>query len=1814
MSLKDLFSDITRTGTTTTASSPDIKEISDNVESENYAWQVTRAKDRFIPHLDFSKPENFAKYGSAEEYYTKAIENIYSYYPYDGSLKEKEAWLNTSSYLDIYIFENEYPRTNGYIIMSADGWGTQDNISAGYGTPSTFEYIQVKSGPHKKNIWDSTEDREGNLKFDLSTGTTVEFWLKKDEFLSSLTSKEVIFDLWNGKHYNEHDYGRLRIELSGNAGTPKHSAVFRVTALSGTAGFHQAPIDENTTEATMTGSDGWSHYAFAMKNSGGGVAVEMYKNGSYVTTVLTGSTLNQVTGSLIANIGALRTATLGTTAATGSGKLSGSLDEFRYWKTRRTSRDIGRYYISQVGGGSNTDTANTDLGLYYKFNEGIVGNSSFDSVVLDYSGRLSNGTWTGYTTSSRNTGSAMVLSGKTTFEFKDPIIYKQNPKVSAYTTMKSVVGEAYDIQNPSSFYKSFPTWIVEEDDESGTELKKLTQIMSSYFDQLHNQIENLPHIKDKFYPSSSAVTDAITGSFKPYPFARRLLTSNGFRVPELFVDVSILETFDSRDEKIKYQDKIYNTKNLIYQNLYNNLFYIYKTKGTSQAVRNLVRAFGADGDIVNINVYSDGMDYQIRKNVEQKTLRKKVFNFNRSTRDQATIYQYQTGSGTTSVISGSSLTSLTVPNTVECEALFPLMDDEYNPNYYAFHDVSSSIFGQHTADVSLAENDLTWNSDDIASFQVYAVRNKLLSKDAYFVLTGSNISPITSSVYKNVYTNEKWNFAVRIRPSSAFGDLVYDGGALGYKVELYGVNSRMGSIENEFLVSGSMTTSIGQSFMNASKRLYAGAHRTNFSGALLKSTDAKISYLRYWLADIDNTAMREHSLGMHSYGPNVPLQDAISTYSTLAQVQVPALETLALNWNFDIVSSSADSSGRVLIEDFSSGSSDLTSRYGWIGNITKQNYTGRADFFQANEADVSVNEYIFSTQNRLPEIFYTDDMISIGEDEDKIFTKDTRPVEYYFAIENSPYRVISQEILNIFSSVVDFNNLIGEPVNKYRQEYKDLAKLRQLFFERVENEPDAERYLNYFKHVDAFIQDMLGQIMPASANVSETALNIIESHILERNKYVHKFPTAESKQGDPEATATGVNDLLFDWEHGHAPVGASAANQAVNCLYWHDLAERGGSAITSGDATINSQRETIKRIVNTVVSGSTYATRKLGRPYKFMMEQSDDLNGGVNLKSNKLFDFYRPAIKFNDPNSYIKIPFSTLKTLKTCADANIPPPLLKRKVDVQAITYDHGEPPRAYDYRDAKSSLLLPFTIFSSSVATGYLGELNVANTASFENLHVDADGGKLERPMQGPFTEKYVGGLQYRHATVNYSAAFSDTYSGKSLDQPLSRAEGWLLKLPVSAGTSATLLSESFSATDPVGWTNVGSTATGPSGWILTHSGPTPSVGTGPNAAAHGTYYAYSETSTPNYPGKTFGLVTPVIDANDLSGVDFSASFYYHMYGAQVGNLRVQHCEDSTFTTTITDLSVEWDWVLGSGGSPATFIAGQQQPASSDPYKQAAIDLTSYAGTEFYLRFLYEGGITYLSDVAIDMIEVSGTSGGTVYKLIDPAWDNANKPRATYYRDEVAKRPLNIRNIKMSGSGSITVIGNYSHNYEVVNTPGRNVNNIWFVQNSGSVGETETISLFISGNYDYSLKDRSTLQDGSKNRTVIAERFSAPGGPEVMSRGFLDVATETYSVYNCLNYRNSTVRNALNIWEKHHSIWGGYDGVYGVPTASFHKVQRNTGLRIELSGNLALVGEEIGMPVVTASYYDNGFISHQIPQTSAGYAWISGSIIGSII
>ena len=146
-------------------------------ESDGNIKAAIAEDNRFIPQVDFSIPDNFARYGSAEQYYNDAIGRIIDSYPYDGSLKERTEFRNESTYLDLYILDNLYPRTNGYVTFDGNS------------------YITVKGGPNqappehinketpekfdKANIYDVEDHRESNLQAVISgsEGITVECWI-----------------------------------------------------------------------------------------------------------------------------------------------------------------------------------------------------------------------------------------------------------------------------------------------------------------------------------------------------------------------------------------------------------------------------------------------------------------------------------------------------------------------------------------------------------------------------------------------------------------------------------------------------------------------------------------------------------------------------------------------------------------------------------------------------------------------------------------------------------------------------------------------------------------------------------------------------------------------------------------------------------------------------------------------------------------------------------------------------------------------------------------------------------------------------------------------------------------------------------------------------------------------------------------------------------------------------------------------------------------------------------------------------------------------------------------------------------------------------------------------------------------------------------------------------------------------------------------------------------------------------------------------------------------------------------------------------
>ena len=1399
------------------------QQIGGDIESAGFLAADVENDQRFIPRVDFSKPENFARYGSAESYYAQSIKRITNTYPYDGSLQEKIQWELDSTYIDLHLFDKQYPRTNGYVIMAADGWGTSA-VTGDYGSSSAPEYILFQGGPHANpngmspyptkftgsNYYEPTRNRESNLKFDLQNkGVSVEFWLKKDEFLPSLTKKEVVFDLWNGAATSHASYGRLRIELSASE---DGTSPFLVSIMSGAAGVQWSSVGASTVTTASIADGLWHHYAVSFKSASAGIQTRFYIDGELNNQSLLGSTgINEVTGALRAYIGGLTSAPASTSAVRTAGKLSASLDEFRYWKTQRSSKEVGRYWFTDVNGGSNTDpepyqqtleNVNTKLGVYYKFNEGITNTASYDSTVLDYSGRLTNGTWVGYTSNSRNTGSAIVLSSAAIKEFKDPIIYSNNPAVYRLTNQLQLSGSNYDVNNNASMYNSIPSWITEEDQAGAGQLKSLTQILSSYFDTLQLQIESLSTLGNIAYPS---------GSQKPLPFTDHLLESRGFVAPEIFLDADILQRLASRSETKVYEKKLVDIKNTIYQNIYNNLAYIFKSKGTEKSFRNLIRCFGIDDELIQLNMYADNTPYALTSTRRNATVAKKYVNFNSRANTQAVVYQSQDASNPNSygfIPAASELTG-GYAYTLETELMFPKKLEKSQAGYINSNAISASLFGVHGTINS--QTNTKWADTDAVNFQVYAVRDELDSTNARFVLTGSNggyMPQLSSALFQELYDNSSWNVAVKVRPERyPLSNFVSGADTGNYVVEFQGVNADAGSVLNSFNVSGTIT-SPPAGFMTGSRRVYIGAHRQNVTGAIHQKSDVKIAASRFWLNYLEPQAIVAHALDIRNYGALQPHLYAYPFVPSASYGEVSNFDTLVFNWGFN-QNTGSNASGQFPVADLSSGSvASATGRYKWLGSLLNYQMTAKGSEFKASSITPIDKDYLVTARQNLVEGILANDMVTVLNKQDQqIFTRDSRPINFFFAFEKSMSQAISDEMINYFATLRDLNTLIGAPVNRYRRRYKGLEHLRQKFFENVGNsEIDFDKFYEFYKWFDTTLTMMLNQLLPASADFAEGVRTTIESHLLERSKYHNKFPFIETQQTSFEVTVTtaaeyleavgcpdddpqglgfysrqaptrravGMSErpLLKNWKYNHAPV--LTGSQASQMLWWQYSADRNTKAISSSIAAVNVDRQSL---LNAIKSSNE---RSENRPYKFSGGGSVAL-GAVgshpSKRSNLVYSYTQPGGETvpgsNIPRNVMVGLSEDVEQLTNTTDVFFPAYKQRLGFGLNATINKDG-PKTILD-----SNILAPFSIYSSSVgASGYNKEVNEHFKAgiTLTNLHHDVIGNGPEMPMQGPFTEKFVGGRQHRHIEVNKYDVSKNTTN--NIDARTTRPEGYKILL----------------------------------------------------------------------------------------------------------------------------------------------------------------------------------------------------------------------------------------------------------------------------------------------------------------------------------------------------------------------------------------------------------------------------------------------------
>lgn len=765
--------------------------------SEEEIKQLNISQQRHISSVNYYSPGNFARFGLAEEYYKNAINYINSSFPYSAHTEEKLSWINSLNDFEYHIYLNEFPKAIGCVALS----GTQ-NIDV-------FSHIKDISSD-ALDSYNLSIKYASNKLWDLESGVTFESWIK---FEDSADITEIL----------------SVTSVSSSFSTQEILKIYKEPGSSG-----KLCVTDNTNTYQFTTNielDSWNHYAVSItKNS-----ILLYLNGVLTESISAVSFNEDYVKNVFTPLGLFNKSFFETNPdTTGFVKIPvfkiGSLariylDETRFWNGIRSTEKIGRYWFTKINGNNFQDPNNSNLLFYFRYNEGW--DSQYQFLCLDYSGRDNDGEINNFTQSCRLAESAIELSPAISANEEPDIIYKglsYSSTVKNFYNFKVGLGAFYDETNIHSLYKKFPSWVLESEEESETKhLKQLIQIVSYYFDDLYNKIQEITNYKSIKYGEDKE---------KIYPFYDKILSSAGFNFTDLFTNLDIIEKISSRNDKEVFEGEISKIKNAIFQNIYNNLSYILKSKGTEKSFKSLLSSYGVNDNLVKINLYADNTEYNIADRLKESIIKKKTITL---TGDN-TIYL------SSSAISEDSNLKY---YTLETSVIFPSKS-------YLNTAFTSSVFGLQNNSSSTG----TDYSENNYEYSVFIENN--INYGTRFVLSGSNTGISYSSFYTNLFDDSVWNFAIRKKPET---DVIYGTSSVPMNTfELYGVNKNCNT-PIEFSCSLGSEANI-----DGNIRYYIGAKKTNMTGSTIYQANSKFLYCNFWSDYLNNEVVISHNKDILNYG------------------------------------------------------------------------------------------------------------------------------------------------------------------------------------------------------------------------------------------------------------------------------------------------------------------------------------------------------------------------------------------------------------------------------------------------------------------------------------------------------------------------------------------------------------------------------------------------------------------------------------------------------------------------------------------------------------------------------------------------------------------------------------------------------------------------------------------------------------------------------------------------------------------------------------------------------------------------------------
>jgi hypothetical protein len=1076
-------------------------------------------------NVDWSKFENHTFFSSAEAKVNLAFDQIINGYPFDGTRFEVENFFENLTGFDKWVFD-QFPKYKGYLAFS--GTAVNENPANGY-LEELGTWIKVKD--HAGSLYpEISKNSSGQSIINPKNGSS--FSIEAQVFVPDFSGgKQVIFQKREDENQN------IGLYVDSGYSVEKSELMFAI--VSGSTSLNvKCPIVKNQ----------FNHVCAVWNRETGLDFLDLFVGEKLIARSKSSYAIQDLSiDDAEILIGSGSAINLGSTSYQPDQTFSGSIDELRIFHSTRSIEQQQSFAQKAI-------FATPDLKLYYRFNEPGPPltpslSDQVNSIVLDSSGNSLHGLIQNFDGFLRRNATLDPLNPmKYENPLTTPVLFPAYPDTMNLNDDLISSASLYDRQNPNIIVKLIPQHYLQEasltdnvapplgaddkDSYGGQGMPKQgvmssTQIMTSFlyiwsrfFDEIKLYLDSFSGIRYVDYNKTDNVPDN---------FLLNLVNMWGVNLPPFFNDSTIEQYVDGENIQANISTSIMSLRevqNEILRRVLINMPDVIRSKGTQHAIKSFLRAIGIEpNNSMRIREYGGPTTRPLTFSRERKV-------------DTGVMLQFSTGSLVLSpFLSGSRIEPgvPTIAGTFNNEGI----SDEPNDGLFTsgswtvegIFKYPQNLLGNVTSDTQSLFRLCNFNISQEnpweypGTLQPNLVANLLLNLDEtspyvkLYLRPGDDTNSPLLSMKLDLpagafFENDRWNISfgcVRndaigsIVSSSYFvraatqseGDITWSATTSSWFYETpTGENNvfrkkTSSDMQNFLSIGTDQTFASTTTFLNDTTAILQEARVTNFDG--------QISNLRFWSKALTNEEFIEHTRNYKSLG----VQDPLVNYNFVT-TREGSFEKVRIDSFTKQETRTADQSGNMTFLDFSlnelhlSGTGFPNDVKCLVGELFDHSYL--SPYFDEAATDEKVRVRGFNDQALIDAAPWA----SVAPVHEIVAserpTDDTR-----LSIEFSLIDALNRDIITMFSTFDAIENAIGSPELVYSPDYPDLAKLRDIYFNRIKEKLNFQSFFEFFRWFDKSFSRFIEQLVPRKTQFKGTNF-VIESHMLERNKLEHLTP------------------------------------------------------------------------------------------------------------------------------------------------------------------------------------------------------------------------------------------------------------------------------------------------------------------------------------------------------------------------------------------------------------------------------------------------------------------------------------------------------------------------------------------------------------------------------------------------------------------------------------------------------------------------------------------------------------------------------------